>query len=80
MILDLSDDAQLPWLEDRGITLIRGHARLSGVRKVTVGDEEIEAKAAEYGILGDEEKAEERIAEKDPPASAEFSQFQPTQL
>nr|AAL89823.1 putative sugar transporter [Aspergillus niger] len=43
-------------------------------------DEEIEAKAAEYGILGDEEKAEERIAEKDPPASAEFSQFQPTQL
>ncbi|PYH49628.1 putative MFS monosaccharide transporter [Aspergillus saccharolyticus JOP 1030-1] len=43
-------------------------------------DDEIEAKAAEYGILGDEEKAEERIAEKDPPRSAEFAQFQPTQL
>ena len=35
IVHDLSDDAQLPWLEDRGITLIRGHARLSGVRRVT---------------------------------------------
>src|SRR3954465_13205407 len=29
VIHDLSDDAQLPWLEDRGVTLIRGHGRLS---------------------------------------------------
>ena len=48
IIHDLSDDAQLPWLEDRGITLIRGHARLSGVRRVTVNDEEIEAKRAVF--------------------------------
>jgi pyruvate/2-oxoglutarate dehydrogenase complex dihydrolipoamide dehydrogenase (E3) component len=48
IVHDLSDDAQLPWLEDRGITLIRGHARLSGVRKVTVDDEEIEAKRAVF--------------------------------
>ena len=48
IVHDLSDDAQLPWLEDRGITLIRGHARLSGVRKVTVNDEEIEAKRAVF--------------------------------
>jgi dihydrolipoamide dehydrogenase len=48
IVHDLSDDAQLPWLEERGITLIRGHARLSGVRKVTVNDEEIEAKRAVF--------------------------------
>ena len=48
IVHDLSDDAQLPWLEDRGITLIRGHARLSGVRRVTVNDEEIEAKRAVF--------------------------------
>src|SRR3954469_2555281 len=46
VIHDLSDDAQLPWLEDRGITLVRGHGRLSGERRVTVGDEELEAKRA----------------------------------
>ena len=34
IIHDLSDDAQLPWLEDRGIELIRGHGRLSGERRV----------------------------------------------
>src|ERR1700710_1532253 len=33
VIHDLSDDAQLPWLEDRKITLIRGHGRLSGERR-----------------------------------------------
>ena len=48
IVHDLSDDAQLPWLEERGITLIRGHARLTGVRKVTVNDEEIEAKRAVF--------------------------------
>jgi pyruvate/2-oxoglutarate dehydrogenase complex dihydrolipoamide dehydrogenase (E3) component len=48
IIHDLDDSAQLPWLEDRGITLIRGHGRLSGERRVTVGDEEIEAKRAVF--------------------------------
>lgn len=43
-------------------------------------DEEIEAKAAEYGILDDNEKTEERVMEGDPAATAEFSSFQPTQL
>src|SRR4051794_25768235 len=46
IIHDLDDSAQLPWLEDRGITLIRGHGRISGERKITVGDEEICAKRA----------------------------------
>jgi dihydrolipoamide dehydrogenase len=46
IIHDLSDDAQLPWLNDRDITLIRGHGRISGERRITVEDEEIEAKRA----------------------------------
>ncbi|WP_028062609.1 dihydrolipoyl dehydrogenase family protein [Solirubrobacter soli] len=46
VIHDLSDDAQLPWLEDRHITLVRGHGRLTGERRVTVGDEVLEARRA----------------------------------
>lgn len=48
IIHDLDDSAQLPWLEDRKVTLIRGHGRLSGERRVTVGDEEIEARKAVF--------------------------------
>jgi dihydrolipoamide dehydrogenase len=47
IIHDLDDDAQLPWLDDRKIELIRGHGRLSGERRVTVGDEQIEARRAD---------------------------------
>jgi pyruvate/2-oxoglutarate dehydrogenase complex dihydrolipoamide dehydrogenase (E3) component len=46
VIHDLDDAAQLPWLEDRGVTLLRGWGRLSGERRVTVGDEEVEARRA----------------------------------
>ena len=46
VIHDLDDDAQLPWLESRGIALVRGHGRLTGERRVTVGDEELEARRA----------------------------------
>ena len=52
VIHDLDDGAQLPWLEDRGIELIRGHGRLSGERRVTVGGEEIEAKRAVFLATG----------------------------
>ncbi len=52
VIHDLYDDAQLPWLEDRGIELIRGHGRLSGERRVQVGDEELEAKRAVFLATG----------------------------
>src|ERR1043165_3705191 len=34
IVHDLDDSAQLPWLEDQGITLLRGHARLAGERRV----------------------------------------------
>src|SRR5215213_9269913 len=46
VIHDLDDGAQLPWLQDRGIALLRGVGRLSGERRVTVGGEEIEARRA----------------------------------
>jgi dihydrolipoamide dehydrogenase len=46
VIHDLRDDGQLPWVEERGITLIRGHGRLAGERRVIADDEEIEARRA----------------------------------
>ena len=47
VIHDGSDDGQLPWLEERGIQLLRGAARLAGERRVQIdGGEEIEAREA----------------------------------
>jgi dihydrolipoamide dehydrogenase len=46
IVHDLDDSAQLPWLEDRGITLVRGHGRLEGERVVCVGDERVRARRA----------------------------------
>lgn len=40
------DSAQLPWIEDRGVTLIRGHAQLTGEREVKVGQESLRARQA----------------------------------
>src|SRR5687767_10254334 len=39
IIHGLDDSAQLPWLEDRGIALVRGSGVLEGERRVRVGDE-----------------------------------------
>ncbi|HEX5147190.1 MAG TPA: NAD(P)/FAD-dependent oxidoreductase [Conexibacter sp.] len=36
VIHGLSDDGQMPWLRERGVTLLRGHARLAGERRVEV--------------------------------------------
>jgi dihydrolipoamide dehydrogenase len=38
VIHDLDDSAQLPWLETRGITLVRGSGRLDGEKRVRVDD------------------------------------------
>src|SRR5919201_3794171 len=46
VIHDLDDSVQLPWLEDRGIALVRGRGRLSGERTVEVGDETLVARTA----------------------------------
>jgi pyruvate/2-oxoglutarate dehydrogenase complex dihydrolipoamide dehydrogenase (E3) component len=40
VIHDLHDDAQLPWLADRGVTLVRGRARIAGKLEVEVEGQE----------------------------------------
>lgn len=42
----LDDDAQLPWLESRGIALHRGRGVLEGERRVRVGDDVLLARRA----------------------------------
>ncbi len=46
VIHDLDDSGQLPWLEDRGIDLIRGEGRIAGERLVIVGEENLSARRA----------------------------------
>jgi pyruvate/2-oxoglutarate dehydrogenase complex dihydrolipoamide dehydrogenase (E3) component len=46
IIHDLDDSVQLPWLEDRGVELVRGAGALAGERRVRVGDDELEATRA----------------------------------
>jgi pyruvate/2-oxoglutarate dehydrogenase complex dihydrolipoamide dehydrogenase (E3) component len=46
IIHDLDDSSMEPWLEKKGIVLVRGHGRLDGERRVKVGDELLEARRA----------------------------------
>jgi pyruvate/2-oxoglutarate dehydrogenase complex dihydrolipoamide dehydrogenase (E3) component len=46
IIHNLDDAEQLPWLDDRGVTLFRGVGVLVGEGRVRVGDEELEATQA----------------------------------
>ena len=46
VIHDLDDSAQLPWLESRGIELIRGRGTLTGERAVAAGNETLRARRA----------------------------------
>lgn len=46
VIHDLDDSAQLPWLEDAGVELLRGQARFEGDRRVRVGDQVLTARRA----------------------------------
>jgi pyruvate/2-oxoglutarate dehydrogenase complex dihydrolipoamide dehydrogenase (E3) component len=46
VIHNLHDDEQLPWLDARGIALVRGHGRIAGERTVQVGDETLTARRA----------------------------------
>lgn len=48
----LDDSEQLPWLQDRGVRLIRGPARLDGERRVRVGDQVHEARQAVVLAVG----------------------------
>ncbi len=46
VIHDLDDSAQLPWLEERGVEVMRGTARLDGERRVRVAGELLTARKA----------------------------------
>jgi dihydrolipoamide dehydrogenase len=46
VIHELDDSTQLPWLDERDIDLLRGHAEIVGERRVRVGDEELTARRA----------------------------------
>ena len=46
IIHDLDDSSQLPWLEQRKITLVREPGRLDGERRVRAGDETLVARKA----------------------------------
>ena len=46
VVHDLDDSAQLPWLEDKGIELLRGEGRIEGERRVRVGDMRLTAERA----------------------------------
>jgi dihydrolipoamide dehydrogenase len=46
VIHDLDDTSQLPWLETRGIVVVRGQGRLDGERRVRAGDDVLEAARA----------------------------------
>jgi dihydrolipoamide dehydrogenase len=46
VVHDLDDSSQLPWLEERGIELVRGRGRLAGERRVDVGERTLEARRA----------------------------------
>jgi pyruvate/2-oxoglutarate dehydrogenase complex dihydrolipoamide dehydrogenase (E3) component len=57
IIHDLDDSVQLPWLEDRGIALVRGRGRYLGDKRVAVelkegGTEELEARKAVFLAAG----------------------------
>jgi dihydrolipoamide dehydrogenase len=46
VVHDLDDSSQIPWLEERGVKLVRGHGRIDGVRRVVVGDDVLVARRA----------------------------------
>ena len=46
VVSNLDDSHQIPWLEERGIALVRGRGRLDGERRVVVGDDELVARKA----------------------------------
>ena len=52
VIHNLDDSDQLPWLEERRVDVVRGRARLTGERRVEVGDETLVAARAVVVAVG----------------------------
>jgi pyruvate/2-oxoglutarate dehydrogenase complex dihydrolipoamide dehydrogenase (E3) component len=46
VVHNLSDDAQMPWVQERGIALVRGQGVVAGEREISVGDELLRARKA----------------------------------
>jgi pyruvate/2-oxoglutarate dehydrogenase complex dihydrolipoamide dehydrogenase (E3) component len=46
VIHDLDDSSQLPWLEQRGVELVRGRGEFAGTRRVAVGEDFLRARRA----------------------------------
>ena len=46
VVHDLDDSSMVPWLTDRGVTLVRGHGRLAGERRVQVEEETLVGRRA----------------------------------
>src|SRR5688500_419420 len=46
VIHELDDSSQLPWLDQRRVTLVRGHGRFDGERRVRAGDDVLVAAQA----------------------------------
>ena len=54
VVHDLDDSTMLPWLESRGVTLVRGRGALDGERRVRVGEEVLRARRAVVVATGSE--------------------------
>src|SRR5262245_39728306 len=54
VIHDLDDTGMLPWLDSRGVTVVRGAARVVGERRVDVGGRSLEARRAVVVATGSE--------------------------
>ena len=54
VIHDRDDSVMLPWLEDRGVTVVRGAARIAGERRVDVDGRQLVARRAVVIATGSE--------------------------
>ncbi len=54
VIHNRDDTGMLPWLEDRGVTVVRGSARIAGERRVEVDGRTLEARRAVVVATGSE--------------------------
>ena len=54
VVHDLDDSGQVPWLAERGVTIVRGHGRIAGERRVDVDGRMLTAKRAVVLATGSE--------------------------
>ena len=62
VIARLDDAGQVPWLDERGVTLVRGRGRLDGERRVVVDGEHLVARNAVIVATGSPARAPHRGA------------------